>query len=473
MAEITLVLPEAINRDTQPMLPLGLLYLGTYLQRHGHKVNIIDSQLVDSEKELKNSIHGSDLIGFSVMTAHVPHALKLTDMVKNIDHSVPVVWGGIHPSILPEQTVKDSNIDFCVVGEGEEVMAELADGKSVEEIKGLVYKKDGKIIQNSTGNYFSMDSISPPDWSIMDTKKYIYKNLVEDEYRKTLPLHSGRGCSYKCAFCINTVIANHWRPLSADKIISEADMLVDRFGIEHIDFYDENFFANKKRVIEFSEQTKGKDLTWEAACRVDYLARRYYNSNELRQLVDSGLRSLGFGMESGSQKMLDVVCKGITPEDSIEAVKICRKFGIKPTCSFIIGLPGENKEDLFATIDLINKITDILGAGNFRLSGPQVYRPYPGSVLYNKAVEMGLQTPNSLREWVDISNETGFLDPRKIPWINDPELLLAIEYYSMLAAGKPKNFMYKILIGLARKRLRKRFFSFRIEKKMVDFKNRL
>ncbi|MBI5347391.1 MAG: B12-binding domain-containing radical SAM protein [Candidatus Aenigmarchaeota archaeon] len=435
MAKITLVLPEGLHPATQPFMPLSILYLGSWLKKKGHKVRLIDSQTQDAESLLKKHVHSSDLVGFSVMTAHVPHAIKLSDMTKDIDSDVPVLWGGIHPSILPEQTVADKSVDYCIVGEGEQAIEKLATalekGKQINKIGGLVYKKKGKAMKNPAAKYLEMDSLSPPDWSLVDVQKYIYKQRIRDEYRKTLQLHSGRGCNYRCAFCINTIIANRWRPLGAEKIIREAEMLKDRFGIENIDFSDENLFADKKRVMKFSEALGRLDLKWIASCRVDYLSRGYYLTSDIRQLVKNGLGIIGFGMESGSQRMLDLVCKGTKPEENIRAVEICKEVGLFPSCSFIIGLPGETREDLFATISMINKISDIMGAGNYTLSGPQVYRPYPGSLLYNKAVEMGLKVPATLREWTDVSDETGFLSPRQIPWIKSPELLLAIEYYSM------------------------------------------
>jgi len=252
MKAITIVLPNPKEEFAQaagkriPILPMALLYIGTYLTEKGFKVNLIDSQVEDVEQKLKEVIDDSLLIGFSVMTTHVYHALKLSDMIKSINKDIPIVWGGVHPSLYPVQTISDKAVDYVVMEEGEETLLELINALQkkgdLSKIKGLVYKKDGKPIINQSRNYIDVNKITPPKWDLLDIEKYIYEyNLGGRKGGRTIAIQAGRGCVHRCAFCINTVLGKRrWRPLSAKNVLNEMKLVKEKYNIEHVSFNDDN-----------------------------------------------------------------------------------------------------------------------------------------------------------------------------------------------------------------------------------------
>lgn len=469
MSTVTLISPksvetfsEACGRKTAYM-PFSLLYLGTVLESAGHKVNLLDAQIEDVEKKMRQVINSSDLIGLSVMTAHVKDALRLSDIAKEIDKDIPVMWGGVHPSLLPDQCVADRSIDYAVIGEGEETLVEFIGGNPLNSISGLVYKENGTIKKNPERSYIDLNKISPPNWDLLDVEKYVYTyELGGVDGGRTLPIHVGRGCPYLCTFCINTVIARKWRPLSAENVMKEINLLKEKYKLTHIKFNDDNFFIDKNRVRKVCTEMKSMGLTWDASCRVDYFNPHYLDESFLKLLQESGCVALGFGIETGSQKILDLICKQTTVDQSIHAIKKCAEHGIVPVCSFMSGLPSETEEDLNKTIDLIMLFFDIC-KDKISIHGPAPYRPYPGSKLYNYAKSMGLKEPESVREWASIDLFGGFFKGTNLPWVKNPEKLEKIEFYSMRAATSYKHPLVKVLKAMAKFRLKHRFYNLPIE----------
>ena len=307
--EATLINFGSRNRD-EAIMPLALLYLATALNVEGYKVNIIDEQIEDPKSKLKRVITTSQFIGFSVMTADVKKAISLSDFAKEINPGIPIVWGGIHPTLYPEQTVKYPSIDFVVMGEGELTLLEftkyLEGKKSLEEIKGLVYiKKNGEIKSNPSRPYLDLNEFSPPNWGLLEMKEYIHKfHIGEQSYGRYIRIHTGRGCVHRCSFCINVLGQKKWRPLKAVKIVDELQLAKEKFNINHAEFVDENFFINKKRIEEFYKIMKDRnvDITWNTNCRASYFNPSHVNEDILKKIKEIGCVALSMGIESGSQK---------------------------------------------------------------------------------------------------------------------------------------------------------------------------
>lgn len=479
--EVTIVNPKTAEiADKQ--LYMALLYLGTILHRNGHKVNIVDAQIENAERKLAGLVKRSDCIGFSVMTTQVKHALELSDMVKSIDPEVPIVWGGVHPTLYQSQTAADKSVDYVVHGEGEltflELMEFLSGKGKIGDIRGIAYKGNGGVRINQERPYLDLNTLSPPEWELLDMGRYVSEFTMEGvNYGKYLPVHSGRGCPYRCTFCVNTVLkARKWRPLTAENVFNETVTIRDRYKLDYVKFIDDNFFIDKKRVRRFCGLLieNRVDTTWRGSIRADYFAGWY--EPELLELVrKSGCVIVAMGNESGSQKILDMIRKGITVEQSIKTVETCRKYGIRPICSFMMGFPHETREDIGKTIALIRKIkrTDPTAV----IVGPQPYRPYPGCELYNE-VKKYFKEPKTLRGWAGVELLWGFAaDPKYQPWVENPEYVANLWFYIMRSGSRqntlPRKLTVDIFRHIANLRLRCNLFGFPLDKMLFEYTQNL
>lgn len=479
--KIILVNPDvsALYR-LEPVLYFSVLYLGTILDRNGYNVKIIDGQFENIEKRIEELISDSLYIGISAMTAQLESAIKTAKFVRKIAPNKPIIWGGIHPSLYPEQVIENPYVDYVIVGEGELSLLEFTqflEGKrQISEVKGLLYKENGKIHFNPIrGHFIDLNTISPPSWHLLQMERYVHDRIFSGiNFGRHLTIHAGRGCNFKCTFCINTIHhLKRWRPLSADKVLNEMKLLTQKYNLEHIKLEDENFFGRKSRIREFCEKKieEKLDVSWYCTTRVTYFQEKFLD-NELLDLVKkSNFVGVGFGVESGSQKILDMIKKEITVEEVINAVKRCSSANIIPMCSFMIGLPNETKDDMKKTIALIKKISS--KPYNALILGPGIYRPYPGSQLYEE-IKHSINTPKTMDEWVKflglgIGESAGFISTKLMPWIKNPEFIKSVNYYVGTALqGTPANSISLIIRTpfkyMARLRLKYNFFAFPIDK---------
>ncbi len=459
---ITIINPK--GEEGEVALYMSLLYLGTALHRAGHKVRILDSQIEDSESLLKSLIGTTDLVGITAMSDQIAHGVRLSDIVKEKDPNLPVVWGGVHASLFPEQTVKDKSVDYVVSGEGEHTMLELLEcieGKRKKSsIKGLVYQERGVIRKNPPRPLIDINTLSPPEWKLFKIKEYVRDFVVGDtNYGKSLPVHSGRGCVYRCTFCIHSALKDlRWRPLSAENMFNEVNLLKEHQGISHVRFIDENFFINRKRIMKFSELmiSNKMDMKWHALSKANYFNKDHMNSEFMELIKKAGCSVISMGMESGSQRMLDMIKKDIKVEQIINAVKTCKRYEIKPLCSFMAGLPHETKDDLFKTLDLIEKIRKIDPSAT--VIGPQQYRPYPGTLLYDEIMDK-LTDPKSLRGWAESKLVFGYASPRNIPWVDFDDNISDIWFYTTLSGQKNLSLGKGLFSIIARFRTKHKIFS--------------
>lgn len=479
---ITLINPQSIEKYNTTVMHLSILYLATALNKEGHKVKVIDAQIDNVNKKVDALIHKTDFFGLSVLTTQVKHSLEISDYIKSIDREVPIIWGGVHCTLFPYQTISDDAVDYAVRGEGENTLIEFIKrynkGRDFSKVDGLVYKQDDSIRINPERSYLDLNSLSPPNWKLLRIKEYVVDYVVGDEnYGKHLPLHSGRGCTYRCAFCINTLYEKRrWRPLDASNIINEIKILKERFNLNYIKFVDENFFINKERVEEFCKGIiKEKiDVRWHALGRANYFNKNHLNNELLSLIKKSGCAIISMGLESGSPKILKVLKKDITTKQSIETIEECKRFDIRPVCSFMTGLPTETREDTLKTVELIKKIKEI--HPHAYIIGPQIFRPYPGAELYDLAKKMGFHEPENLRRWADYDFTGGFVSSTYLPWVKDPGFIEAVEFYMGRFQNpdvKKWNVISTIMSYIAKYRVKNNFYDFPIDKKIFETAKRL
>lgn len=388
-----LIYPELEFSGAQiPTLPYSILFIAEYLLKRGINVKTFDLRF-DSLKEVAETLTQGNIkyVGVSTMTGPQIHfAIRFCKFIKTHFEHIKIVWGGIHPTILPTQTLQNKLVDIVIRGEGEKPYYELVSGKPLEEIKGLSYKNKGKIIHNPDGERLTKSEINEQDipWELIDPNNYIENgNFI---------IITSRGCPYRCSFCYNSIFDNIWRGWTPEKCIQELDKAIE-FGARKITFYDDNFFANSKRIKALFNYFKEKKLRWKAELRVDQL-----NYSLAKMAKEHGCEQLFFGAESGSQTILDILNKEITVQDIIKSAKITSDMGIRADYSWMVGIPGENLKDVKKTIALIKKVKKINPYCEFSV---KLLYPYPKTVIFSDAVSEGFSPPSTLIKWSKIRRE--------------------------------------------------------------------
>ncbi|MDD5006794.1 MAG: radical SAM protein [Syntrophorhabdaceae bacterium] len=379
--------------------PLNLISLGTQLEKAGYKVRIVNCAFEPEPlKTIGIELKSSLFAGISIVTSEVSDAYNLVKFIKE-KSNIPVVVGGWHCTLFPEQMAESEYVDYVVAGEGE---------KHIVNIAGMVQERNPggkKVFQKEI---LDLESLPLPDYDIDDNIERFISSYLTDklsEYvrqpMRWLPYESSRGCPSQCTFCINTVTGNtRYRKKSAEKVISEIDFLIRKYNLTHLKIIDDNFFVDIKRVREICEGIIARKLniTWDGECRCDYFNDRMLNNETLLLCKRSGLVQLTLGIESGSLHTLRIMKKGITPEQAEHAVQKCNEYKIIARSSFIIEIPGENIDDIKKTIVFINRLRRYpyftCGAGTFR--------PYPKCELTKKLLEEGyLREPKDFLEWTN------------------------------------------------------------------------
>lgn len=467
--------------------PIGVLSVGTVLKINGFSVKIIDGAYEENYlKTIEDIVRYNKLyfVGISAMTAQLPAALKVAALVRWINSAIPLVWGGVHPSLFPEQTLRHELVDVVVRGEGEYTCLEFATlarkGDGCRHIPGTFCKEGDRLIENPARGFAELEKLPFFDFSLLNIEDYILKdrtdvggkNLRDGPKRRSLPILSGLGCPYHCAFCIESIMKKKYRTRSAESLISEVERLKGKYNANDISFIDDLFFADRKRLMRFLDllEEHRLNISWGANVRANYFNEKYLNLNLLKRIRYLGCYHLGLGAESGSERILRKIDKQINKQQVINAAKWCKQTNINVGFSFMIGLPGETKEEMKETVkfafDLIEE-----NPKNSNIIGPNVFRPYPTSKLFEECVEeFNFQTPRSLQDWSKVySHEEGYFRLENLPWIKDPRFIRILVFY--LFRGTTNfvypvlwmRFLFGVLKKICRQRLRLIFFFFPIE----------
>jgi len=460
MSKILLINPpfNIFKSNYNTSISVGLLSIASYLKEKGVSVKIIDGIRQKNYKELiLKELSDTDFVGLSVMTMQVSSALEISGVIKKRKPNIPIIWGGVHPTLFPKETVNHELVDIAIVGEGEETLWEMIRKNKSKNKKSLL----------------KIESIPLPDWSLMPEN--ILKNIT------LVPAYTSRGCPSQCSFCINSITCNSWRGYSPEKVLEGLKVIkkYPHFKNKPIRFWDENFFTNIKRAKKIVEEIIKQDLItpWETTIRVDYINDKMVNDEFLSLLKQSGCYLLSYGGESGSERILKKINKGTNPEQIIYSAKQTLKHKIIPQYSFMVGLPGETRSDMGETIKVINKLTKL--SPKIQILGPQAFRPYPGSALYKECLESGWKSPQSLDEWANlVDNELNHLSPKKFPWARkNLDLIESLEAYVRFGAHSIKSAMGStiksnkllkfIFVLLCQLRWRLKFFKWPLEIKLA------
>ncbi len=379
-------LPESPWYSKQPVPPIGLMYIAAVLEKEGYEVIIIDAYLERLRQiELSKRIieQDPDIVGITTDSCNFHESLRIAKLVKkSVSHAITVM-GGPHATVRAKEVIQYPEVDVVVFGEGEYTMLDIVrrveNGTSLKGCEGCFYKENSKIIFNPPRQRIeNLDALPFPARHLLDYKKYP-RTYTHGGIKKPVDtVSTSRGCPFNCSFCSNRVIwGKKYTTRSPKNVVDEIEYLVAEYGTKGIYFREDNFTLNNERVLEICEGLRKRkiEIEWECSSRVDLV-----NKNLLKEMYKAGCRAIWYGIESGFQKTLKKLNKGITVEQSREAVKITKEVGIKVGGSFMIGIPGETMEDIEKTLQLIKELKCTPTALTY-------FYAIPDSELYREVVQ--------------------------------------------------------------------------------------
>jgi len=386
--------PQVVEEEQGCYPPLGLMYIAAYAEQNtDHEIGILDTQVEkigygQLEEEIKRK--KPEVVGMTAITFSIIDTFLTAKIVKKVDSDIKVVLGGPHVTIYPEETIKIQEVDFIVLGEGEiiftELIQHLENGKKLREIKGLVFRDGEEIVNTGRRDFIKdLDGLPFPARRLTPYKKYY--SLLSKRSPMTSMMTS-RGCSYQCLFCDRPHLGKLFRARSPENVVEEMEDCID-LGIKEIMFYEDTFNVDKKRVVDICDLIleRGVDIAWDIRARVDNIDREF-----LRKLRKAGCERIHFGVESGTPEMLRVLRKGITLEQAENAFKWSKEAEISTLAYFMIGSPGETREQIEETIRFAKKLDpDFVHFS--------VTVPFPATDLYKLGLEKGMWKRDYWREF--------------------------------------------------------------------------
>jgi radical SAM superfamily enzyme YgiQ (UPF0313 family) len=427
--------------------PLALLQLAGALESQGYEFEIIDAQIeADAPGRLRAIAAEALAVGITAMTGYqLQGALAAAEAVRSVNPAIPIIWGGWHASLLPEQTASDPLVDVVVRGPGEQTLVELlrriSAGRDWAGVHGVTYRRGREVFSEPDRALVGLDPGRRLPFEKLRMKCYGGKISCGDDWGANFswvsgppfPYTSSCGCPYQCRFCAATkVYRRKWSALPVDRTLDELGELHRHYGVQTIYFIDPEFFIDARRSVGIMEGivARGLQLFWKAQVRPEHIVR--LGLAHMHLAYQSGCRQLEVGAESGSPEILEMIDKRCPPEAALEAASILREAGITGQFNLMFGFPRENGRHVRETMRFAAQLKRI----NPECLLPMYYfSPHPGIPLEEEAVERGYRPPDSLRAWAE---HTSTYSEPVMPWIHKPRqlkdrILRTVTFYLPLA----------------------------------------
>jgi len=377
MFKVVLINPVQSTAYSQP--PMGLALIAAVLEREGYPVTVLEADALKLQPEdVVPLVTDADVIGLTAMTPTINTAIATACHLKKAYPDLPVVLGGAHVTLLPEETLTTApEIDIIVRGEGEQTIIDLLSAlenkNPIDNIPGISYRQDGKVVSNPvTSKNVDLDSLPFLAYHLLPWRRY----KPHPPHGRALPfaaIITSRGCPYRCSYCSKPIFGNKFRGQSPQRVVEEVAYLKKKFGIKEFAFYDDVFTLDKRRAHTIADEIIKRELKihWTCETRVNLVDKEL-----LRHIKQAGCYSIAYGIESGSQEILNTLDKDINLEQAEEAVHISREAGLQTIGYFMIGSPGESPETIRQTIEFAKRLE--LDFAQFAVT-----TPFPGTKLYD------------------------------------------------------------------------------------------
>lgn len=386
-------------------IPFGITYLGAVLRKNNHEVRLFDVYPDDDIHGIIKELEGSfppDLIGFSVMTTNFWKARDFAFLLKRKFPDAKFCAGGIHPTVRPKETLEKMNLDFVIIGEGENVLTNichnLENNQNLHNIKGVAFKEGNKFYINEGLDIVeNLDTLPFPARELLPVSRYLVPpGYIRSHFlNRVLSVYTSRGCPARCTFCNSSSIFHRSvRRRSFINVIEEIKYLIDRYNIDGLYFHDETFTVKPEWVKNICKELKPLKLRWGCQTRVNLV------SEELLEVMrDTGCLQIDFGIESASEQTLKSIKKAQTPEQIKKAIELTKKYRIKSFASFMIGLPGETEEDLIENVKFLKTTKPDFTYFN-------LFTPFPGTEAAEIAIKEGKLSEDYFSRDYDMLLET-------------------------------------------------------------------
>jgi len=396
---------------------LCLLALAAPLLQAGFEVKLIDNiTSPDFESEILRETSDALCLGISVLTGPtIGTAIRAAKAVKKARPSLPVIFGGWHPSLATEQTLQPGFVDAVVRGPGDltllEVAQRLADKQELYGVQGLSFKDRAGIHHEPERRVTNINDLPTPAFHLANFDAY-----ASAAGFRQLSYTTSVGCPYACNYCTDMVFYNRrFNAYRAERVVSDLADLVPRYGIQEVALFDSNFLVDIKRALAIARGIveSGVKFLWDFQASTDFLWRM--SDDDVRLLGESGVSHMGFGTESASQPVLKLMNKHHqNVEQMVQTARKAHLANIRVTFNVILGYPGETEADRQQTFSIMSDIAREYSNVSF---SPNIFTPYPGIPIWPQLKEMGVREPQSLEEW-----QTLALGRNILPWLQGQEL---------------------------------------------------
>jgi radical SAM superfamily enzyme YgiQ (UPF0313 family) len=434
------------------------------LEAQGIPIRYFDERL-HSRSYLKSLVCEADLslVGISSMTCYqIISGLNIAAFIKKVRPEIPIVWGGIHPSMCPEQTIESSLVDLVIRGEGELTLLELARAvqkgkRDYADIAGLVWHRGKEVVVNAERPFLDFNRVPLPYSGTAKEMLGLY--LHRKDVREPVGIQTSRGCRFRCAFCYNRFFNKNAIRLKKLEIVKKELQALKKMGVTLVLFYDDNLGYDRERVLGICEIMRELGMSWSADLSLNFI-----DDELVRTMERSGCSYLFFGIESPSDVILRFIHKGQTNAQIKEGVRLMSHSTIKPMYSLMTGFPGfSGQHYLSELIDFANWVHRVDPRAEI---GLQPYTPYPGTPLYAESLKRGFKEPKTLNAWGKMT-----MDHVHTPWVKNKAVLRNLFLLSFLAfryekflKGSPSWLFHKIALF----RWRHKWFHLCVERLIYD-----
>jgi magnesium-protoporphyrin IX monomethyl ester (oxidative) cyclase len=414
------------------------MYIAAVLEKAGYGVEILDAFMTElsflkngdvtevgmSEKRIREEIRRRkpEIVGISnPFTCQSENAVKVAEIAKEVDPDTLTVVGGPHTTVVPLKFLAEAkSVDIAVVGEGEytmlDIVQQVEERKKLADVQGIAYRKNGKPTMSAIRPFITdLDKLPYPAYHLVDMEQYLNPKGIE--YRsfkdRAISMITSRGCPFNCNFCsVHLHMGKMFRAHSPSYVIEHIQFVIEKYRVKTIFFEDDNLTLDRKRFETICDSVIEKNVKfrWETpnGIRADYLTE-----DLLRKMQKAGCNSIIFAIESGDQWVLDnIIDKSLKLEDAIKVAKTCKKLGLPASAFYIIGFPGEKKENMMKTVNLALKLKRDYDLGMLL----HIATPLYGTRLYEECKDS-----NFIRENLTPRDFAEVRQTRGMPLIETPD----------------------------------------------------